>query len=204
MPEKVDSEFLKDHLPEGTYPFVEQWFKEKPVQLKVTRPRVTKQGDFRSPFQGKPARITVNGNLNAFAFFITLVHEMAHYETWVKHKNNVLPHGREWKTAFRELMEPFIADHTFPHSVKAELVRYMKNPAAATCTDKGLYLALRNYDDEDETTILLRDIQEGATFSIQNGRTFIKGRKKRTRFLCTEIRNKKQYLINQLAHVKTH
>lgn len=199
MLKTVNSKLLMDKLPEGTYLFVETFFNENPVELKVTSPRVTKQGDFRSPFNGKPAKITINNNLNAFAFFITLIHEMAHYVTWRSHGKNVQPHGPEWKSAFKSLMSPFIQNHTFPNSVNVQLTRYMENPAAATCSDQGLYLALRNYDEDHLP--LLKDLDEGTAFSLPSGRTFIKGKKRRTRFICTDVRTKKQYVINQLAYV---
>ena len=48
--------------------------------------------------RGRPHhRISVNENLNPYAFLITLLHEVAHMTTWEKHRlrmRRCRPHGR--------------------------------------------------------------------------------------------------------------
>lgn len=170
------------------------------VHLKVTRSRTSKFGDYRAPFKGKGHRITVNNDLNPFAFLVTLVHEFAHLVTWEKHKHLVDPHGTEWKNAFREQMMPYIQLHIFPENIETVLVKYLKNPAASSCSDADLYRSLKLFDSQP--VIHLENLPENTVFKLPNGMVFQKGKKLRTRYRCVEMRSKKNYLVNGLAEVE--
>ena len=53
------------------------------VKFKVVRGRKTKLGDFRYGSDLPKPIITVNGDLNPYAFLITALHEFAHYHTYL-------------------------------------------------------------------------------------------------------------------------
>lgn len=191
---------LEPFLPENTASYVANYIKDKKVKLRIAKPRATKLGDYRPPFKNSTHRISVNGNLNRFAFFITLIHEFAHLETFEQFRNKVKPHGIEWKTAFQKLMIPFIDQHTFPKPVSTALRNYMNNPAASSCTDHNLVKVLKRYDPENDST-LLDDIPTGEVFSFRS-RKFQKKEKLRTLYKCIDLDNKRTYLINGLAEVE--
>ena len=64
---------LKQYLPEGSFDEVSDYLEKYKVQLTITRERKTLLGDYRNSFAGKSHRISVNGNLNPYAFLITLL-----------------------------------------------------------------------------------------------------------------------------------
>lgn len=176
---------------------------EYPFSLKVVRSRHSKSGDFRAPFGGDPARITVNGDMNPWAFLITLVHELAHYVVWIDtqdRKRRPQPHGTQWKQAFRELMQPFMVPHIIPPPVLFPLAAYLKNPRASTSADQELARVLKSFDNKPER-IHLEDLPAGAVFSLANGMVFRKGEKLRTRYTCTCQRTRRIYRVSSLAEV---
>lgn len=191
---------LEPFIPKKSLYYVCSYLAEKNVFLKITRSRKTKYGDFRAEFKSKPCIITINHDLNKFAFLITLVHEMAHMECWLKHKNKVKPHGKEWKNCFKDLMQPYFLNKLFPTEIMISLTEYMNNPAASSCSDLGLMRALKTYDNKPNVTYL-EDIPENAVFKLGTNRVFQKGEKRRKLYKCKDMANKKYYLINPLSEV---
>jgi hypothetical protein len=183
------------------------------VQLKTTRHRSSKSGDFRAAHNSDPARITVNDNLNPYAFLVTFVHEMAHYQTWMDYqqvkqtftiRRHPLPqpHGNEWKNNFRQLMRPFLSEKVFPENLLPILCRYLENPKASTSADKPLALALQKYDPAGPA-IRLEELPPDAIFSLHgNGkRMFRKKEKLRTRYRCICMKTNRIYLVSGNAPV---
>jgi SprT protein len=174
---------------------------EYPFNFKITRNRSSKSGDFRAPHNGNPARITVNGDLNPYAFLITTIHELAHFVVHIDHgKRRQRPHGAEWKTAFRELMAPFMFPHIIPPDVLFPLASYLKNPKASSSGDQHLMRALRNHDRQSGR-IHLEDLPFDALFRIHNGMVFRKKEKLRTRYTCIHMQTKRTYRISPIAEV---
>lgn len=129
---KRDREILSKYLPSAAVERIMKWLKEYKVQLSITRSRNTKLGDYRSPINGGAHRISINHDLNQYAFLITLVHEIAHLLVWEKYKTKALPHGKEWKGSFKELMKPFIQEGIFPEELKIPLMDYLQNAKASS------------------------------------------------------------------------
>lgn len=204
---EIKNEFvqvLKEFLPEKSWSSIANLLIENKVYLKICAPRLTKLGDYRHPQNAYGHRISINNDLNPFAFLITLVHELAHLKTWEKHQNKVKPHGFQWKSAFQKLMIPFLQKDIFPDEIKTTLINYMKNPAASSCTDLALMRVLNKYDkktESDEKEILIENLALGKNFKTLNGRYFKKISKRRTRFLCEEITSKRQFTFHPLTKV---
>ena len=192
-------EKLEGYLPLGTSEIVANWTFAYNVEFKITKPRSTKLGDFRPEWKGKPARITVNQDLNRFSFLITTVHEFAHLTTWLKYKNRVKPHGQEWKDEFSLMLKPFIFDNIFPSDIDKALESYMENPLASSCTDLHLSKTLKQYDSKK--VIHLEEIEEGTKFTIRK-KTFVKGKKRRKRYECIEINTRRLYLVSPIAEIE--
>jgi SprT protein len=192
---------LVKYIPEAAVPKIADWIIDYGIHLKVSNERTTKLGDFRPlPNAIKGHRISVNYNLNQYAFLITLVHEIAHLTTWNEHKQKVKPHGIEWKSNFREMLLPFLTENVFPIELLPSLFDYLDNPAASSCSDMGLMRMLMKYDDIQR--ILLEDLPIQSVFKLQTGRVFQKGEQRRKYYRCIELSTGRHYLINPLAEVE--
>jgi SprT protein len=194
-------EILKKYIPVTAVDEIANWIVEYDFKLKIKKERSTKLGDYTSPQNGLNHVITVNHNLNPYAFLITLVHEVAHLSTYLKFRNTVSPHGQEWKNEFRILMQPFITSDVFPIDVMYALRQYLKNPAASSCSDVTLLRVLKLYD-ENEAGIFLERIPYKSTFLYNGNKIFEKGEKIRKRFRCIEISTGTVYLFNPLTEVE--
>lgn len=192
-PEKIFST-LQAHLPPPSLEYCYALWRETPFQLKITRTRQTKVGDFTSRKHIAHPRITLNHELNPFLFLITYIHEVAHLRVHLQYGNRVDPHGEEWKTSFRKLIQPMLDQNVFPADILSELGRHMVNPKASSFADTALTKILRLYDQNAAQYATLSDIPEGSIFHFQ-GRYFKKGKIRRTRVLCHEVKTKRHYLV---------
>ena len=187
---------LEHFLPEGTFQAVFQYLNQYHVHLTVARERKSILGDYRHRLHDKNHRISVNGNLNKYAFLITLLHELAHLLTFEKYANNVAAHGKEWKFIFGQLLAQFIEHNIFPADIKNALLLSIQNPAASSCADEKLLRILRNYDEKESSLVFVETIPEGSLFKTHDGKIFRKGEKIRKRYKCVEVKTKKVYLFS--------
>lgn len=192
---------LQHFLPEGSFPMVAHYLQRYQVHLTVTRERKSVLGDYRHAFRGKNHRISVNGNLNPYAFLITLVHELAHLVTFVQFGNRVAAHGREWKEVYGILLKEFLGKQFFPPDVESTLFKSLHNLPASSCSDENLMRILRKYDHPDRRTMTVEELPEGTVFAIDGGRIFQKGKKLRKRYQCKELGTGKTYLFSGLYEV---
>ena len=197
----INFEILQQYVPSSSLPILEKWFNQRAFELKITKKRVTKFGDFRASTKLLPNRISVNSNLNQYAFLITLTHEFAHLLVWLQHQHKVKAHGIEWKTEFATLMNVLLMKNVFPEHLKIVLHKHMKNPAASSARDVNLIAELKKYD-APSNLLTLNELEDGSIFTLNKKRVFKKGKKRRTRFICKEIATKKEYLINGVAEVE--
>lgn len=195
------TQVLIKYIPENAVELIVEWIIEFGIHLKITKERATKLGDFR-PTHGKHRghTITINYNLNQYAFLITLVHEIAHFTTWNSFHNRVRPHGAEWKSEFKRLMMPFLHESIFPSDVLKNVKSYINNPAASSCVDEDLMRSLKQFDSNFSLTV--EDLPMSALFKLKTGRIFRKGEQRRKYFRCEEIGSNKHYLINPMAEVE--
>ncbi|MDT3402911.1 SprT-like domain-containing protein [Mucilaginibacter terrae] len=193
---------LEKYLPTGAAPLIVKWIDYFKCEFKISRSRNSKFGDYRPPFQGKGHRISVNHNLNPYAFLVTTVHEFAHLYTWNQHKNLIKPHGAEWKANFKKMMQPFFEQQVFPADITFAITAYLNNPGASSCSDLNLYRTLRKYDNNAATATTIEKIPLKAVFKIKDGRVFRKEEQLRKRFRCVEISTKRIYLFSPVAEVE--
>lgn len=202
QPER-NKNILKKYIPEASIDLVSEWIYLYDFKLKIKKSRASKYGDYRQPFKGLNHQITINYDLNPYAFLVTLVHEVAHLTTFLSHKNTVKPHGTEWKNEYKKLMFPFMSSDVFPEDIIQALKVAMQNPAASGCSDTHLLRALRKYDDKKKS-LHLEDIPANTLFYIKDGRQFVKGERIRTRYKCQENNTNRIYLFNPLSEVFVH
>ncbi len=185
---------LQKHVPPAAVDYCFQLWKESPFELKITRSRNSKVGDFTSKGSKAHPRITLNNDLNIYLFLQTYVHEVAHLRVYLKHGTRVEPHGEEWKSVFTDLMIPLMWEHVFPEKILHELRRHMVSPKASSFADARLIEAFRSFDKHADKYIILEQLPEGSIFQFQK-RYFKKGKLKRTRVLCLELKSKRNYLV---------
>jgi hypothetical protein len=194
------TEAFKKFIPEPFVSDVVGLFLQYPVRFRIVRGRKTKLGDFRAGINGEKHQISVNGDLNAYSFLITTLHEFAHLITFNNHGRFVQPHGEEWKNAFRTLLIPIIDSKQLPSDIESALMVSLTNTKASSCSDHQLSRVLHSYDQPKDGIKLLENLPKNSTF-ILNGRQFIKGPLRRKRYICEEINSKKSFLVNALAQV---
>ena len=193
-------EELLSYIPKAAHIQIESFLRNMDVNIIVTKQRLTKHGDFRFHPNKKPI-ITVNNSLNPYRFLITLLHELAHFKVSRQFENRVKPHGLEWKRAFQETLLPFLNPTIFPEPICTILAKHMKNPKASSDRDFDLVMALKKYDEQNEQQYIF-EIQDGVTFSISNGRRFVKIKKRRKRIECKEIETGRIYLFSPHAEIQ--
>lgn len=191
---------LGKYLPEEFVPYVIGLLVKYPVRFKISRPRKTKLGDFKHNPEGYPT-ITVNGDLNQYAFLVTTLHEFAHLIAFREYGFRIKPHGKEWQLTYSRLLKPVVESGNLPAELNKVLMNSLINVKASSCSDKKLHRALMQFDKRDEEIILLEELKKDSVFQL-NGKLFTKGNLRRTRFVCMENTSQRMYLISALAQVK--
>ncbi|MCF8302267.1 MAG: SprT-like domain-containing protein [Bacteroidales bacterium] len=195
-------EKLAKYLPEGSGEKVIELLKQYPLQLRLVPGRKTKLGDYRPPArQGRFHRISVNLNLNRYAFLIILLHEIAHMQIWMRYKRKAKPHGAEWKACYRGLLKEYMDSGVFPPGLELPLKHHMIKAHASFTSDIQLMKALEKYDHKKTNGYSLEEIPIKTKFQSADGKVFIKGEKLRTRYRCYCVTNKRSYTIHPMAKI---
>ncbi len=193
---------LQHYLPDGTYDPVLNYLRQYKVHLTVARERKSILGDYRHRTHHTNHRISVNGNLNKYAFLITLLHELAHLLTFEQFGNKVMAHGQEWKIIYAGLLDQFLKHHVFPPDIEKEILDSLRNPAASSCAEDDLLRVLRKYDAAGSKFILVEEVATHSIFRTNDGRIFQKGKKLRKRFQCKEVETGRVYLFSPVYEVE--
>jgi hypothetical protein len=196
-----NAEILQKYLPQGSFSLVQPLLNNYPLQLRISRPRKTKFGDYRLPLKSEPHRISVNGNLNPYAFLITLLHEYAHLVAYAEYGRKIKPHGLEWQTTFSKICDPFMSAGIFPENIAQALKQSLVKGHASSATSTALLKALKAFDAPNPKLTILEDLPAGSHFLISN-KTMVKGAKSRKRYRCKSISNQREYMVHPLAEVK--
>lgn len=198
MPEtKQLAKQLEDFIPISACNLVAALLVKKNAQLTISKPRKTKLGDYRPPIQQAYHRISVNGDLNPYAFLLVTIHEFAHLLVWNNHRGKVKAHGKEWKSHYKQLYQRF--EDCFPENLQAILNDHFSNLSAATLNNPLLIRKLIHMDSDVEIT-LLKDLKASDCFTLE-GKEFKIIEKRRTRYLCQNLNNRKTYLVSGVAIV---
>ncbi len=196
-------ELLQKYVPENAVHYCYDLWCDHPFGLKITRKRNSKLGDYRFDRISGQHNITINHNLNPYAFLMTYIHEVAHLTTTTKYKRRVPPHGKAWKSEFNRLMVPVMNELIFPKELLALLRRHMLNPKASSQSDPALVAALQQYDKTPDGFVLLDALEHGNRFIFQ-GQPYEKLATRRTRVLCCQMTTGRKYLIPKVVLVRPH
>ena len=193
---------LSKYIPETAAPLISKCIDIYKCEFKISKTRSTKFGDYRPPQSGNGHKISVNYNLNIYAFLVTTVHEFAHLETWNQHQNKVKPHGQEWKTNFKKMMQPFFKLEIFPPDLKKVITDYLQNPAASSCSDLSLFKALNLHNVSAYPVFTVEHLAVNSLFEFKAGRVFKKLERIRKRYKCIELKTGLIYLFSPMAEIK--
>lgn len=194
MNENKVLEILQTHVPAASVEYCFNLWMSCPFELKLSKSRQTKVGDFTSRRSRSHPRITLNDDLNPYLFLTTYIHEVAHLHVYKRYSDRVEPHGEEWKQTFTDLLVPLLWDHIYPEEILHELRRHMVNPKASSFADTKLTEVFRLFDANKSHAAVLSQLPEGSIFQLQ-GKYFTKGKLRRTRYLCKEVKAKRFYLV---------
>lgn len=190
---KKMNEVLNKHLPATTISYCLNLWQEHPFSFKISRTRSSCFGNYI--FRDGQHKITINHDLNVYAFLVTYIHEIAHQRAWLnKGRRKIEPHGKEWKKSFQDLMQPILNEEILPKNLFLSLSAYMQNPAASSVSYAPLAEALRSFDIGKKTGVSLSELTDSQLFEFR-GTVFQKIEKRRTRVLCLEKQSKRRYTI---------
>ncbi len=183
-----------DFIPPEFHALIDFWTTQYDFHLKFAGSRNTKLGFFKPSLNGKPAIISLNSDLNPYAFLITFAHELAHLIVFERYGRQHKPHGKEWKETYRDLLLQ-ILKNPLPARLDAAVKDYARNPRASTSGHQLLAKTLKDFDEKMDDSQLLENLNHNATFRIYNGKCFVKKERVRKRYRCICLDNKKIYLI---------
>ncbi len=197
---------LQKFIPQKSLHHIATLLAEYHVFLKITPNRKTKYGDYRPPNGQKGHRISINGDLNQYAFLNTLIHELAHLITYKQYARTVKSHGIEWKDNYKHLMSFFLGKDIFPADLEASIKKYFTKIYASSCSDPDLVLAFRKYDKKKNNendvwiTKLIDELENGDKFVSKN-KIFVKEKKLRKWYKCIEVATGRAFRFHPSAEV---
>ena len=100
------------------------------------------------------------------------------------------------------MLHPFLHEEIFPTDVIHALKGYIENPAATVCSDKKLFKTMRKYDNNTDGRVFLDELPLQAQFIAEDAHTYLKIKKIRTRYLCSRVNTRHEYLFHGTAQVK--
>ena len=190
----------EQYLPVNTIGYCHELWQNYQFTIKITPPRKTKLGDYRYRPNRNTHEITINNNLNKYAFLLVYLHEVAHCATCIEFGPKVKPHGSQWQRQMQKLISPLLDQELLPPDVRLALVDYLKAPGATSCTSPALTRALRRYDPESTLTPL-EQLPIGSEFTFQS-KNYQKIKVRRTRVVCKDMVTNRTWLIPKLALVE--
>lgn len=195
---------LSHYLPEGALDPVLEYLHRYHIHLTITKERNSVLGDYRHAVNQKNHRISVNGNLNKYAFLVTLLHEMAHLLAFELYGHRIAPHGTEWKNEYSKVLAQFLLKKIFPADVEKALLKSIRNPSATSCGEEHLIRVLKNYDARKDGVVLIEELKEGELFVLKDKRVFRKGEKLRKRHKAVDVKNGAVYLFSAVYEVERY
>jgi hypothetical protein len=196
---------LLARFPVNTHFLIQSYLEKYIFHLRITTPRKLRLGSFRAAKKGELPVISINNDLGKYSFLLVFIHELAHLEVWLQQRRRVTPHGPEWKTAFRILINPLFEQQLFPEDLNKNLLVYFLKTPATFQRNIQLQRVLHQLDGHG-SLLTLADIPVDTPFHLTDGRQMIKLERIRTRYKCYCPSNKRYYLVSpaaQIIHAKS-
>ncbi len=175
---------VSPHMPDGWQAAVRAMLAANPILVQVVRSRKTKHGDHQVTGKREFSIISINASGNPWQFVLTLLHEIAHAEVAHHATRRIAPHGKEWKSAFHQLLHAHV--HLFPPDLVAPVMDYARNPLYSADSHGALAAALRRHDTLDHRPTV-QELALGQRFSLDGKTILIRGQLLRKWFKCTTV-----------------
>ena len=188
---------LKYYLSPKAYNYHLQITCEQEFVFRIKKNRKSKLGDFSVGRFKKPT-ITINENLPEDLFLFTYLHELAHFFVFKKYRNRVQPHGKEWKEIYSDLLLGALRNDLFEEPFLEYVLKFLAKPRATI--DLSQINHFKPIDTLLVGELLLNQVENKASFEFR-GKRFQKIIKRRTRVLCLNLDNQRQYTVSGEARV---
>lgn len=200
QPESVDllSEYV---VPQAVEP-IAQWQKQYGFQMIITKNRKTKLGYYKPSTGKQHPRISINATNNPHLFLLVFLHELAHLLVDKKYINRKQPHGKEWKKEYSKLLNEALQINLFPPELFNAIQHHCQCPKSSITYEKQFFQLIDSFTQYGDNKLYIEQLPENAVFELDNGLTFRKGSKRRKRYACYCLNNRKLYLFSPLARVK--
>ncbi|MBQ0015581.1 MAG: SprT-like domain-containing protein [Bacteroidales bacterium] len=201
--ENIFFEGLRKYLPKDALAPIADYLSSHQIHLRVTNHRSSKLGDYRWPQHGyKYHVISINGDLPSMYFLTVLLHELAHYQTYIQYQTTVQPHGIEWQRNYRKLLQQYA--HCYTDNIAPLLDVYISQLPLSVSARNRFENALRNEgsDVSDAEFPMLNNLVPGTLFALpEQGKLFRSIQKRRTRWICEEVNTGRKYTVSGTARV---
>ncbi|MDO4764168.1 MAG: transcription elongation protein SprT [Flavobacteriaceae bacterium] len=186
---------LENYLPENAISYITKWLEGHRCMIKIRKPRQSKLGDYKL-LPNQSHQISINENLKPELFFFVLTHEIAHLLAF-NEKRDILPHGKEWKATFRELLLESI--QIYPEDLQILLKNFTQNPKANFMTSPELVKYFEHKTSENQ--FYVEELSINGKFIYQS-QIYQVEEKKKKRYLCKNLHTGKRYLFKSCARVE--
>ena len=188
----IRSKYNIDFLPEDFQKYILKKIQSEGISFRISSPRKSKLGDYKYIYSKKNHAISVNIDLSEIQFLITFIHELAHKKCYDIYAGRVSAHGKEWKTLFVELLLEAKKELTLSSEWKEVLMNNVSQPKAT----------FREFSKGGEEHVLVSELNMHSKFELKNGRKFQLIKKRRTRYLCSDLINGQLYTVSGKAPVE--
>ncbi|MBO4741400.1 MAG: SprT-like domain-containing protein [Bacteroidales bacterium] len=199
------TDILAGYLPHNATAIIANFLYNNKISLKITRARATKLGDYAAPnpLKFNTHRITINSNLDKNTFLWVMLHEIAHYQVFIKCGRRVKPHGEEFQKAFANNLRFFTDRHCFPTETEQLIMDYCTRMPLKKSLERQIERKFREIagNAEEKQGVRLAELAEGTHFCLKK-RIFKKLEKRRTRCKCLCINDNRMYLVSLEAEVE--
>lgn len=196
--------FLEKYFPEESVFYIIQYFEKYSFNFSVSRPRLTKKGDFRFRYDKKGfPTISVNGDLIKYEFLLVFIHELAHFFVYEEETFHEEKHGERWKTIYRSLLTELMVAVPLPQDIVDAWTLHLQQVKSTSSTDEHLLKVFKKYGSVAQNSFLLKELAVGEYFIFQNQK-FRLDKFRRTQAICTLIRTNRPCLISMVAEVIKH
>lgn len=191
-------DILNKYLPANALPILKSWFGNYIIQIKITRERSSKLGDYQKIGHNKFI-ITINHNLQPELFFFVFTHEMAHLFAFEKYgRQKIAPHGKEWKDTFRRLLVETL--QIYSEEVRPLILEYAVSPKANFAASTGLKRHFYPEKLTDDETFV-EQLQLGEIFFFKEVQYKLENRRRKN-FLCSKVSTGQEYIFRPLIKVQ--
>lgn len=202
---KTYTVFLTPYVPQAALPMVVPELVKHKVRLVVSQARKSKYGDYRTNHRGHKHQISVNGNLNKYAFLETLLHELAHLLVAEQYGRTVQAHGTEWQNSYRAVLMPFLDAHVFPSDIETVIRHHTQKITIGACDSPEMTKVFRQYDPlktgKAALLVAIETLAYHSCFANKDNKVFVKCELLRKKYKCIEVATGNVWLFGGVVEV---